>query len=103
MREDVSYLMQKTSHLTRAYFINENKLQGFIFDGILEQLRKAHRNGKFNLMIKYLVIDILDVLEALENLSFEKDREELLDKKYPHVYVQLLKIRGMNKEAEKYI
>ena len=44
--EDVCNLMQFTSHRTRAYFINANRLKGFLTTGTLAMLKKANEEGK---------------------------------------------------------
>ena len=44
--EDVCNLMQFTSHKTRAYFTNADRLKGFLTPGIVATLKRAKEQGK---------------------------------------------------------
>lgn len=54
-------------------------------------------------MIHYELFDVDDVLEDLENNPTEEARLEILDKYYPILYVWLLRKRGRNEAATRYL
>ena len=40
-KDEVHDFMQTASHLTRVYFINENRLKGFLVSAIISSIKKA--------------------------------------------------------------
>ena len=66
-KDDVHDLMQRTSHLTRVYFMNEDRLKGFLVEGkegIISSLKKdnqfyaiqveKHYNISFDMLLQTL-------------------------------------------------
>ena len=64
-REEVSDLMQKTSHETRAYFVNADGLKGFLveYSTVIGVIKKADRVGKLQEVMKHQQVD-LEVLQS---------------------------------------
>ena len=64
---------------------------------------KGYEQGEFDDMNPYQIVDFCDVFQGLENNPTEEGKLDLLDKKYPILYLWLLKRKGMNKAADKYL
>ena len=52
-RDEVSDFMQRCSHLTRVYFINANKLSGFLDTIVLTLLKKLGVEEEIRKMNKF--------------------------------------------------
>ena len=98
--DEVGELMQKSSHETRAYFVNANGLKGFIKSVIVTFLRKAEEKGELKGALKHYKIEmgatehqeveIKALLADLEDMPTDKERINYLESKYPYLFILVL-------------
>ena len=51
--DQVYYLMQTTSHRTRAYITNASGLKGFLVRGVISILKEAESSGELKKVTRY--------------------------------------------------
>ena len=82
---DVSWLMQRGSHRTRAYFVNSDLLKGFLVRfcpvRVVERASEQDRDA----MRKHLVIHFERVIQKLRELETIDAKIKYLQELYPSV------------------
>ena len=96
--------MQKISHKTRAYYINANGIKPFIVPySCIEDLRVAEDSGELENLTKYQYVDINEFTKLFESMPTNKERVHFLSRRYPCLYIFLLKKRGMTAALNEYM
>ena len=63
---EVFFLLQKTSHSTRAYYFNAGGLKGFLVPGPIAILSKLKKSGELEKVTRYQHVDFEAVLLKLD-------------------------------------
>ena len=106
--EDVLDLMQRTSHLTRVYFINEDRLEGFLIskEGIISSIQKDlphyEKLGRSS-GVEFQNIDMRKILQILRGLLNDQRRLEYLGERYPYLLIEFLERRREKCDLIEYI
>ena len=97
--DEVGELMQKSSHETRAYFVNANGLKGFIKSVIVTFLRKAEEKGELKGALQHKIemgatehheVKIKALFADLDDMPTDKERINYLESKYPYLFILVL-------------
>ena len=96
-KEDVFVVMQKTNHKSRAYIMNAEGLKGFLISGlklILNTLINSQYTAEIDKVAKWQVCDLPVILGQLVEMPTIEERMEFLRKRYPCLYMYVLRKMG---------
>ena len=90
--EEVSNFMQKASKKTRSYYVNANRLKGFVVPySITKYLKRAMEQNQISEVTKYQPIDLDALLKSLDQMQSNTKRTEYLAIWCPCLYIFVLK------------
>ena len=71
---DVSWLMQRLSHSSRAYFINAGLLKGFLVPLTFHRILNLATEEEVQALSKHQHIDMRTVIEKLESIEGKDEK-----------------------------
>ena len=101
---EVTEFMQETSHQTRSYYINANRLKGFLIPySMTDNLRRAHISLELQDVTKYQQVDMKALLSLLESMQNDQQRFDYLSVWCPCLHIYVLQKRGKKSELAAYM
>ena len=89
--------MQRCSHRTRSYFIDQNRLRGYLVSAVIVSMRDAIQENNLQTVSGIKPFQTQAILKTLKKMKNDQERNDFLEQNYQALFVYLLKRRGMNK------